>query len=752
MKEFKMKNHQNIKSHKLAILIALVCSVFINTALSDGFIVIPPPHPRPMPGWRSFPLEVKYHNVDVDINETSAATSIDQEFYNPTGQRLDGFYIFPIPEGASISKFSMFINGKETEAEMLDAKKARAIYEDIVRRNIDPALLEYYQQGIFKVRIFPIEPYSTKRIKISYREILQDDNGTTEYHYPLNTEKFSAKNVKDVSIKVTVSSQAPIRNVYCPTHEVDMVRQGSHQSIISYEEHDVKPDKDFILFFRTDRSKIGMSLITQSEPDESKGFFLLDISPDIDIKPQDIEEKDITFALDVSGSMAGDKLKQAKKALLFCIDNLNKGDRFDIIRFSTEAEALFGDVLPSSEMNKSKAVQFIQNLKAIGGTNIEDALRYVMKQKIASGRPNVVLFITDGKPTINETNEDKLVDLISNKKETPVKIFTFGIGDDINTHLLDKITTTTNAYRTYITPKEDIEIKISNLYTKIQSPVMANLKITTEPGIHFTQIYPKELPDLFKGSSITVLGRFEGFGRKNITLEGTLKGKTVRYNCDYDFSVKETKNDFIPPLWAARKVGYLLDQLRLNGESKEVIDELVDLSKKYGIVTPYTSYLIVEDEEKQVASHRIMRDELTLGNIAPQSSVNYDAIKKSYSAIQEKSGSESVIISKEFQALNDQKNISQGYAGRMNFVDSKGNKQELTQQVRNILGRAMYQNGMSWIDPAIQKKKYSQNVQIKYGSDDYFKLLNEKPLTAKFFSLGKNVKFVYEETLYEVSE
>jgi Ca-activated chloride channel family protein len=746
-----MNSHRNIKQYRISVLGILIYLAIFNHVYADGFIIIPPPQSRPMPGWHSFPLEVKYHNVDVDISETSATTSIDQEFYNPTGQRLDGFYIFPIPEGASISKFSMFINDKETEAEMLDAKKARAIYEDIVRRNIDPALLEYYQQGIFKVRIFPIEPYSTKRVKISYRQILQDDNGTTEYLYPLNTEKFSSKALKDVSIKVTLSSQAPIKNIYCPTHEVDLVRKDAHRSIVSYEEHNVKPDKDFILLFKTDRSRIGISLVTQNEPDESKGYFLLDIAPDFDVKQQDIEEKDITFVLDVSGSMVGDKLRQAKKALLFCIENLNKGDRFDIIRFSTEAEALFGDIVPSNDKNRERAVQFIQNLKAIGGTNIEDALKYVIHQKGVSNRPNVVLFITDGKPTINETNEDKLVDLVKKRKES-VKIFTFGIGDDINTHLLDKITTNTNAYRTYITPNEDIEIKISNLYTKIQSPVMANLKIITEPGLHFTQIYPKELPDLFKGSSITVLGRYEGIGKKNITLEGTLKGKTVRYNCEYDFSDIEAKNDFIPPLWAARKVGYLLDQLRLNGESKEVIEELIELSKKYGIVTPYTSYLIVEDEERKVADHRIRREDQTLGNIAPPLSIPYETMRRSYSAIKEKSGSESVATSKQLQAMHDKKNIVQNYAQGMTFTDAEGKKQELNQQVRNILGRAMYQNGTSWIDPAVQKKKYNRNVQIKYGTEDYFKLLKEKPLTAKFFSLGRNVRFVFENTLYEVSE
>jgi Ca-activated chloride channel homolog len=747
MKKSLFRNLFHLVSFTSLFVLPLFTNVF-----ADGFIVVMPPHPRPMPGWQPFPLEVKYHNVDVEIDESTAATSIDQEFYNPTGMRLEGYYLFPIPVGAVINKFSMFINDVEAEAEMLDANKARSIYEDIVRRSIDPALLEYYQQGLFKVRIFPIEPYSTKRIKISYRQILQKDNGTSEYLYPLNTEKYSSKSLEDVSIKVRLSSQVPIKNIYCPTHEVDIIQKNSRSALVSYETHHSKPDKDFSLFFRTDHSKIGMSALTQRESGERKGFFLLDIAPDIDVKSNEVEEKDITFVLDVSGSMAGDKLKQAKRALIFCIENLNTGDRFDVIRFSTEAETLFNGVVSATEENKRTAKHFIDNLKAIGGTNIEDALKLALQSKDESARPKVVLFMTDGKPTINETNEDKLVGMIKTRRTSMARIFTFGIGNDINTMLLDKITTATNAYRTYITPDEDIEIKVSNLYTKIQSPVLTNLKMYADAGVRLSEVYPQELPDLFKGSSITVLGRYEGSGTRKIILEGNLKGKSVSYAYSCDFTDQSTTKDFIPPLWAARKVGFLLDQIHLNGENKELKDELIDLSKKYGIITPYTSYLIVEDEQRQVTDRRLGREEQTLGGLVHRSSPAYDNMKKSLSALRESSGAPSVAASKELQAMSEAKNMSQNISPDIKVEDSEGKSLTLNQRVRNILGKVFYNNNRYWVDPAVQKKKYQQTIQIKYGTEDYFKLLQDKPLTAKFISLGKNVKFVYEEVLYEISE
>src|SRR4029079_11333200 len=167
-----------------------------------------------------------YHHVTVDIKDQVAVTSVDQEFVNPNGQQLEGTYLFPLPAGAHIDKFSMDINGKMQEAELLPADKARSIYEDIVRRHRDPALLEYVGKGAFRVRIFPIEPNSTKRVRLKYTQLLKADSGLVEYTYPLNTEKFSARPLKDVSVKVDLNCKRPIKSVYSPSHNVDIRRHG----------------------------------------------------------------------------------------------------------------------------------------------------------------------------------------------------------------------------------------------------------------------------------------------------------------------------------------------------------------------------------------------------------------------------------------------------------------------------------------------------------------------------------------------
>ena len=718
--------------------------IFSQTIFADGFIVIPRPHPLPNP----FPLEVVYHNVDVKIDGQSAVTTIDQSFYNPSNFQLEGYYIFPVPKGAVINNFTMVINGKETKAELLDSDKARKIYEDIVRQMRDPALLEYSEQNIFKLRIFPIEPRSEKKISISYTQLLESDNNLFEYIYPLNTEKFSAKPLKNVSVKIDLKSNEKLKNIYCPTHEVDVVNKSDNHSIISYEAENTKPDTDFKLYFSKNQSLVGLSLLTYKSGNKD-GYFMLSASPSIQINKNNIESKDITFILDVSGSMSGEKIEQAKKALLYCVNNLNTGDHFNIIRFSTEAYSLFKSLEKADNQNINQAKNFINDLQAIGGTNIEEAFNLAFKNYKESAHPHFIVFLTDGKPTIGEMNDDKLVKRILNSNKTNSRIFTFGIGDEINTHLLDKLTEATKAWRTYVSDEEDIEIKVSNFYDKIQSPILSNLKLDFE-NIDIYQTYPKDLPDLFKGSNLIVFGRFKGTGKVKVTLSGKLNGQRKEFSLNKKLLNNDDEYNFIPPLWASRRIGHLLDLIRLNGENKELIDEVASLAREHGIITPYTSYLIMEDEEIRIRRGRLVDG---LQTLPPRPELKKEN-EADYFRMKDKSGRGSVEVSEEFQGLNSASNIKQTQQGnvRLSYTDSEGNKRNLTQQVKNVLGRAVYQQNKFWVDSELQKRETKNKKRIKFNSDEYYTLLNKEPETAQFLALGQNVKFYYNNIIYEIYE
>lgn len=747
----------------------MLCIAFFTPSLwADGLIVILPPQPRPplphpipQPAMiSSFPLEVSFHHVEVAITEQSALTAIDQEFINPTDSRLEGYYLFPIPDGAAINSFSMVIDGKETPAELLDATKAKAIYEELLRKMIDPALLEYYGQGLFKVRIFPIEPRSAKKIKLSYSEVLGRNNGTIAYTYPLNTEKFSSKPLRDMSLRVKLATTDPLKNIYCTSHQAEIVRTSSTTASIGFEGHNVKPDKDFNLFFSTDKSQFSVSLLSFQEKNEP-GYFYLNISPDYGIKSDAIEPKDIIFVLDASGSMAGKKLEQAQKALLFCTHNLGSRDRFEIIRFSTEAEALFGSVVDATKENITKAESFIQKLSAMGGTNIEEALTKAIVAAGSPSRPSVILFVTDGKPTIGKTDTQELLNLLKEKNSRTLRIFTCGIGEEINTHLLDKITELTKAYRTYIGPDEDMEVKISDLYTKIQSPILTDISIEYGSAVQVGLIHPATIPDLFHGSSLTVLGTFKKVATTDVVVKGMRKGKPQVFEYRLNFNAGSAQLSYLGALWANRRIAYLLDQIRLNGQDRELVDEVTTLAKKFGIITPYTSYLVLEDEQKSLQRPQTST---RFQGFLPQKKMGTETIEKSkgaYSGMREESGVSGIAASKSLQQLQHATTADDLKAGVFdgNASDSSARKMapgstsyESLAQTKLVKGRAFYFNGTQWMDSSFDPVKQSKPIRIQYGSLRFVTLLQQTPSIGPFLSLGKNLTLVIERQVYEIFE
>lgn len=715
---------------------------------ADGMIVLPHPDPRvPTP----FPLSVKYHHVDVKIANGIAHTSVDQEFYNPTGARLEGTYIFPLPGGGVVSDFAMEIDGKLTRAEMLDATKARGIYEEIVRSQRDPALLEYIGKGAFKVRIFPIEPRSSKRVKLSYSELIRADNGLYAYTYGLNTEKFSAAPLDDVSIRVSIESDRGLKTIFCPTHEVEIRRKANKTAVVGFEAKQVKPDHDFVLYYSTDDQGVGLSVLPH-HPAGEDGYFLLTVTPSYDSGGPALP-KDITFVVDTSGSMAGAKMAQAKRALAFCLENLHPDDHFEIIRFSTDAEALFEGLTTASRANVMRARKWVEELQPIGGTNSDEALALALKSnRDASPRPKVVIFITDGKPTIGETDDERLVAKVKRANARAARIFTFGVGDDLNTHFLDKLTEATRAARSYVGEKEDLEVPVSSFFEKIKSPVLVDVAIQYGSGLNVTQTYPRDLPDLFKGSQLVVVGRYSGTGG-TITLSGMVDGRRVSIPYSAGFPSRTDANELIPPLWAAQRIGYLLDEIRLHGEEKELVDEATRLARRFGVVTPYTSYLIMEDETRRVAANTLRPEHQTLNAVAPAAKLGA-RMKGDYDAMRKKGGASSVQASKEVQSLKNAQNsaqINQGQS-RMSYTDANGKTQNLGSQMKNVQGRAVYQVGNNWVDSHLQNARRANAKRIKFGSTAYFELLSKEPQAAPFLALGRNVNFVLKDQVYEVFE
>ena len=765
-----------MNAFKTSLLAAGIALAGTSGSSADGLIIIRPPfehpgpHPMPMvpPGHFSFaPLAVNYHRVSVEINELAATTSIDQEFFNPNNSRLEGTYVFPLPPGAHIDRFSMDIDGKMTEAELLPADKARVLYEDIVRQMKDPALLEYVGRDAFKVRIFPIEPNAKKQIRITYTELLRDDNGLVEYLYPLNTEKFSSSPVKDVSVKVTINGKSPLKSIYCPSHTAEIKRHGDTSAVVGYEARDLRPDTDFKIVFSRTPNPLGIDLICSRNPGADEGYFLLLASPGL-TAPKTLQPKDVCFVLDTSGSMAGPKLEQAKKALRFCLANLSPDDRFEIIRFATEAESQFNALVKADKTNLDKAEAAVAAFKPIGGTAIGEALdKALALRKSDEARPYLVVFLTDGIPTVGETREDLLVDQVRKLNTASTRIFSFGIGNDVNTHLLDRIATETKAISQYASDKEDLEVKLSNFYAKIKDPVFCNLTLAfTNPEIKVTQLYPGSLPDLFNGDMLVVFGRYSGKGAAAAKISGLFNGQPREFAADISFAESAPHNHYIPQLWATRRVGWLLDEIRLHGQSSELKDEVTRLAREFGIVTPYTAYLILEDEKKRgvPVALRNMRELESDARVYAQAASRMQSLHMEAAAESARSGDSAIANSASMAGLKGQSAASppapavRRELAKTGASDGSGNgfrasqSQNYATQTRNLNGRAFYQNGRVWTDSTAQSQAKLPQVNIKFNSDAYFALLKEHAAATQWLSLGNNLDVVIDGTLYQIRD
>jgi Ca-activated chloride channel family protein len=578
------------------ILFAFVLLVAGQAARANGLLV---PSDRGLP-----PLSMVGHRVAAVIDEQVSVTTVEQTFRNHTSRPLEATYVFPVPRGASVNKFSMWIDGRETAGELLDAKKAHAIYTEIVRRTLDPGLLEYLGNDLMRMRVFPVPANGDVKVKVSYTHVAPKESGLVEFLYPAKTDGRATRTLDAFSMRIELKSKTPIQTVYSPTHAIAVQRKSDREVVVDFEKYQAVLDKDFQLFYATNANPIGITPILYRPVTSQDGYFMLMVSPSTEAAKNQRVPRDVVLVLDKSGSMSDAKMAQARKALKFCLSNLTPEDRFGLISFATVVSSFDDSLQLAKKDNLERAEKWVDDLRQSGGTAILPALDTALnfRPKSESGRSFTVVFFTDGMPTVDETNPDRIVSAIKSRNTASTRIFTFGVGDDVNAAMLDQLSEATRAVSTYVRPQEDIEAKVSSLHGKISHPVMTNVKLSST-GVRVHEIYPVQIPDLFHGSQLVILGRFSGSGAGSVKLSGLVGTETREIVEEFSFPERTSDGkEFVEHLWARRKVGYILDQIRANGERKELVDEVTELAKRYGIATPYTSYLVVPDGPMPVAA------------------------------------------------------------------------------------------------------------------------------------------------------
>jgi Ca-activated chloride channel family protein len=684
---------------------------------ADGFII---PHPRP--GESIPPLSVKYHHVTVEIHDQVARTSVDEVFVNEHSRDIEGTFIFPLPEGAAISEFAMFVGGTKLEGEVLDSQKARQVYEDIVRRLRDPALLEYAGRNMFRARVFPIPAHGEKRIQLSYSQLLQAEKGFVRYLYPLNTERFSLRPLEDVAISVGIDSKVALANVYSPSHRVSVRKDSPNHATVGFEEKNIKPDKDFIVYYSVSADAVGLSLLTYRDKDD--GYFMLLAAPRYVAAGEGALNKNLILVLDSSGSMSGKKIRQTKEAARFIVEHLDDRDRFSIIDFDDGVGLFAGEMVAATAENRASAVKFIDAVEDAGGTNINEALLKALAMASRGDRPNYVLFLTDGLPTVGVTGIPDLLKNIREANSADARLFAFGVGNDVNTELLDKLASENRGTSVYVGENEDLEVALSEYYEKISSPVLSDLRLTFT-GMEPFQTYPRALPDLFKGSQLVLLGRFKGSGPISTNLIGKVGNKTKAFSLEGLPLVSDETFRFLPRLWATRRVGYLLEELRMHGEEKEMVDEVRALGLKFGIVTPYTSFLVTEKDRMMIGG--VVGG--VLGGVVGEVQDTRKAI-----AAHETTGAGAVQAAKVSQKFREVEQASEVISERVRYKDDK----------------TFYLKDKVWTDSLYVEG--SPVEEVEFNSVRYFELAAQKPGLARYLSVGPEVIVVFEGKNYKIAE
>ena len=762
--------------NKFAIILTLAMLINPNALFARGILI---PEDK-----RIAPLILVKQIVDFKIEDQIAETMVEQVFYNHSDRPLEATYIFPVPKGAAVNKFTMWVDGKETKGELLEADKAREIYTSIVRRIQDPGLLEYMENNLLRMRVFPVPARGNQRVSVSYTSVVPKEGDLMEFVFPLKGEMRSNQVAQEFSLSGTIKSQHGIANTYSPTHDINTQRKSDKEVSLSLNKAGLMGDKDFQLFYSFSDKVVGMSMLTHRPIASEEGYFSLMINPSMKGNKAKPMPRDFVFVMDTSGSMRGPKMEQAKKALKYCINSLGENDRFSMLNFATSISLFRDEFVPANEEFKNIGRKWIEGLDSTGGTAIRDALLAALEIRgNDASRPFVIVFFTDGMPTIGETNPEKITRDVLAKIKPNTRIFTFGVGDDVNATMLDMLAEKTKAATTYVRPAEDIEIKSSAMVSKISNPVLVNLSLTFSPDIQVLDIYPTSLPDIFEGSQLMVFGKYKGKGGSAIKLRGDLANEKKEFVYEYNFPEKTSDSkSFVEQLWARRKVGFLLDQIRANGEKGELVDEVTKLAKKYGITTPYTSYLVVPDH----VSYPIHRP--VPGYPAPKFSVPFGLLPSSggdgnrkvlefarenqsrpgqlaegrataaekafeFAGIAGAPGAEQLKKAmdakgdldraKDALRRKDQNAVQGGKMGVDLSVQNQSFRDQTTVSetaIKQISGRSMIEVGGVWIDEGFQKSMPTMIIQAQ--SDAYFRLLEKQPQLRKLFGLGNYLIWV----------
>ena len=706
--------------------------------------IIHPPHPPRPPVPPASSYRIKQLEMNATLSDQVARVQVSQTFVNTGNRTMEVCFMFPIPYDGAIDRLTLLVDGKEYDGKVLDREEARRIYEGYIRRNRDPALLEWMGSGMFKTSVFPVPAGAERTVTLRYSQVCPRVGGLTELLLPLSTAKYTSKPVEKLVIRVSLKSDAPLKNIYSPSHAMEVKRTSPRQATVQSIQNNVIPGSDFRLMYDVGDDAVAASLVSYRPVETEDGYFMLLVSPEIKSTMDRAIRKNVVFVVDRSGSMSGKKIEQAKGALRFVLNNLNKGDLFNIVAYDTEIEGFQPEMQRYGDGTRKEALGFVEGIHAGGSTNIDGALTVALDMLKDDQDPSYLIFLTDGLPTAGQTNANAIVTNATKHNAVRARIFNFGVGYDVNSRLLDKLARECFGQSQYVRPDEDIEEQVSRLYQRIGAPAMTDIAIhydidglAVEKGAVTNRVYPKDAYDLFAGDQLVLVGRYKHSGAVKLTVQGRVGGKEEKF----DFKgtlVKhsaESSRGYVERLWAMRRIGEIIDKIDLEGRTEELVDELIALSKRHGILTPYTSFL-ADDTGGPVEEARGRR----LTNEALDQLSAADAGK---SGVQQRAAKAAL-----------QRGSPAGFGGGgFRVLDLESDREVTLRTVQNVGNKTFFRRDGAWEDSTITEKQKKELQVIKRYSDEYFRLARDLGKDApRYLALEGTVMVVIRGRAYQLED
>ncbi|HLB73434.1 MAG TPA: VIT domain-containing protein [Sedimentisphaerales bacterium] len=669
-------------------------------------------------------IEITDVEVLIDILESTATTTIEIRLQNTSNSRQEAELIVPAPDGAIVRGFAYDGPGGMITAEVMAKEEARRIYQELVSKIRDPALVEFIGYNLIRSSVFPVEAHSKQKVRLTYEHLLEADGNRVDYVLP-RTE--ALEYAVPWKIKANIKSKRPISTVYSASHKLDIERQSDKEMTVKIALDAERDPGAFRLSYLVQEDGVTASMFAYPEEKVRGGYFLL--LAGLPHKGQATEglkhvdtpaiKREVTLVIDRSGSMRNEKIEQVKEAALQIVAGLNNGEAFNIIIYNNTVQWFSPGPVVKSKETAEAAAAYIEGVTASGGTNIYDALKAALDQAPAEGMLPIVLFLTDGLPTVGNTSEIAIRELVMKSNPHKRRIFTFGVGVDVNAPLLEKIADESRARAEFVLPKEDVEVKVGKVFKRLTGPVLADARLEVvkedgEPALGRTRdIMPQTLPDLFEGDQLVLLGQYVGEEPVTFRISGNYMGKERKFKFTFEFDKADKRNGFVSRLWAGRKIAELIDAVRQMGADaavskddpkvKELVDEIVRLSTEFGILTEYTAFLAREGTNLGDRGRVLEEASDMLESRAMQSRSGYGAVNQSFNMSRGKSGA----------TLNP----------RNEFYNEQMDRVSIT-SVQQINDRAYYHRSGRWIDSNLVEKESQIKPTriIEFGTDEFMEL------------------------------